>query len=491
MVTQWCYIGITGPALEYSVLRKDRSLSPYGGVAAFIARELNIIEVDLESSFSSLELLCFDVVISGSKLRFFVVYRPPYYDETANEYVTLLVKCLTQYAARHHVNIVVGDLNCPRINWTGNSSATDYVSNSIFSWAVNGGFTQCVNFATRGQNVLDLVLVDDDQIVNHISASPPVGLSDHCVVDFMLTVKHKCPPVTDCPTDVTQYYKWHSTDFVAFAQYLDCINWYNVICCNPNVLSSWSVFLSIIWEAADVCVTIYNNCSRKSKRKHYPRELHKLAVKKRKLWRKHRDNPLDLNALCRYRDCARQYNMACHNESTLAEERVIQANNLGVFYKYVNQRIRHRQSVAALIDADGLVITADEMKANMFNSYFASVSIVDDGTRPISLQTKPSIVLDTVVFDECNVLSAIRKLKPNLSSGPDGLPPLLFKHLQASIARPLALLFTQLLSVGVVPDTWKQAIIVPVFKKGPTSNVANYRPISLTCVASKLMEVHL
>ena len=46
----------------------------------------------------------------------------------------------------------------------------------------------------------------------------------------------------------------------------------------------------------------------------------------------------------------------------------------------------------------------------MFNSYIASVSIVDEGTRPISLQTKPSTVLDTDVFDECDVLSAIQKL---------------------------------------------------------------------------------
>ena len=42
----------------------------------------------------------------------------------------------------------------------------------------------------------------------------------------------------------------------------------------------------------------------------------------------------------------------------------------------------HRQSAAALIDADGLVVASDEMKANMFNNYFAAISIVDDGARP-------------------------------------------------------------------------------------------------------------
>ena len=172
----------------------------------------------------------------------------------------------------------------------------------------------------------------------------------------------------------------------------------------------------------------------------------------------------------------------------MAEEQVIQANNLGVFYKYINQRVRHRQSVPALMSNDGDIITSDALKASMFNKYFASVGIVDDGTQPIGLQTQPANVLDRVEFDERNVLLAIQKLKPNLSAGPDGLPPLLFKRLQTSLAKPLALLFTQLLSVGTVPDIWKQAVIVPVFKKGLTSAVSNYRPISLTCVASKIME---
>jgi len=49
-------------------------------------------------------------------------------------------------------------------------------------------------------------------------------------------------------------------------------------------------------------------------------------------------------------------------------------------------------------------------------------------------------------------------------------------------------MFTQLFSVGAVPGDWKNAIITPVFKKEPTGNVSNYRPISLTCVASKIME---
>ena len=52
------------------------------------------------------------------------------------------------------------------------------------------------------------------------------------------------------------------------------------------------------------------------------------------------------------------------------------------------------------------------------------------------------------------------------------LPPLLFKCCCDSLAQPLAIMFAQFLSVSYVPDDWKTAIIVLVYKKGPTTNVA-------------------
>ena len=38
------------------------------------------------------------------------------------------------------------------------------------------------------------------------------------------------------------------------------------------------------------------------------------------------------------------------------------------------------------------------------------------------------------------------------------------------------------------PDDWKNAIVMPLFKKEDSSLVFNYRPISLTCTLCKFME---
>ena len=77
---------------------------------------------------------------------------------------------------------------------------------------------------------------------------------------------------------------------------------------------------------------------------------------------------------------------------------------------------------------------------------------------------------ESIRFDDASVLAAIHKVEPNLSAGPDDLPPLLLQ-LRYSLARPLALLYNQLFSVSTVPSTWKQAIITAVFKKGAAGAV--------------------
>jgi len=71
-----------------------------------------------------------------------------------------------------------------------------------------------------------------------------------------------------------------------------------------------------------------------------------------------------------------------------------------------------------------------------------------------------------ITFADSETKTTIQKLKPNLSAGPDRLPPLLFEKLKYILARPLSSIFTQLLSVGCVPDDWTKAIIIPVHKKG-------------------------
>ena len=64
---------------------------------------------------------------------------------------------------------------------------------SLLSFVSQYGLSQFVHFATRGENTLDIVLSNDEQIVSSISSTPPLGHSDHNMVNFTLGLKSLLP----------------------------------------------------------------------------------------------------------------------------------------------------------------------------------------------------------------------------------------------------------------------------------------------------------
>ena len=101
-----------------------------------------------------------------------------------------------------------------------------------------------------------------------------------------------------------------------------------------------------------------------------------------------------------------------------------------MFCKYVNSHIAYRKPIGTLIDDSGNAVVSDQSKADMFNIYYSSTGITDNGYRyiPACDVVVVNSILETVRFTETDVIHDINKLKTNLSSGPHMLPPLLFKE---------------------------------------------------------------
>ncbi|MEJ1681918.1 hypothetical protein SMA88_24465, partial [Escherichia coli] len=74
-------------------------------------------------------------------------------------------------------------------------------------------------------------------------------------------------------------------------------------------------------------------------------------------------------------------------------------------------------------------------------------------------------------------MTEIDRLKQTKSPGPDEIFPRILKECKEVFSEPLNNIFRRSVNTGVVPEMWRQANVVPIFKKGDRTSPANYRPI--------------
>ena len=484
--------GLLDPECKYRIFRCDRDARRGGGVCVFVNREFNAVEVNVCDDYPDLELLCIDVIYCKAKCRLITVYRSTDHAQQSVAYTKQLVHCIEGLSCISWPCYITGDLNAPNIDWSNLVTLHSCADECIMNFAIDNGFTQMVSVATRNNNILDLVLTNEPNTLFHIQVDSPIGRSDHCCVNFTvafesgaLHVPSNANPSTDHLT--AKRYRWNDGDYEGIANYLSAFDWSHLFSVNLTVDSMWSAFSDVIYQAVDIFVPV---CKAPSKvKKRYPKTARKALARKRCLWRKLRAEPDNASLLQKYKESENHCHQILRDLELAKERRVVSSNNLGNFYKYVNNRLSCHTGVGVLRDNNGSLYATDDSKAELLNNYFSSVSTKDDGVLPEFDRLVPeNVEFSNVTFTPENVMKAIRKLKNNTSCGPDGLPPILFRKLASHLALPLSLLFNNSMSVGRIPDDWKKAIITPISKGGLASDVCNYRPISLTSVACKIME---
>ena len=125
----------------------------------------------------------------------------------------------------------------------------------------------------------------------------------------------------------------------------------------------------------------------------------------------------------------------------------------------------------------------------MFNSYFhsvftkSSIHLPDNG-----LLSLPPSCLSDIFIDDSDVFSTLHSLNLTKSMGIDNIGPKILKCSALALYQPLHHLFISCLSQHCIPNEWRIHLIVPIHKSGDKSSVKNYRPISLLCSISKVLE---
>jgi hypothetical protein len=97
-------------------------------------------------------------------------------------------------------------------------------------------------------------------------------------------------------------------------------------------------------------------------------------------------------------------------------------------------------------------------------------------------------MLHDIVITVELVLSKLLKLQVNKAPGVDGIVPEILLKSAHAICNPLTTIFNASFQSGYVPVDWRRANVTAIYKQGPRDSPSNYRPVSLTCIACKLME---
>ena len=148
---------------------------------------------------------------------------------------------------------------------------------------------------------------------------------------------------------------------------------------------------------------------------------------------------------------------------------------------------KDRTGTAPLKD-NGLLHSDAQSKANILNRQYQSVFSQEDIDNIPEPDVPDYPAMPEIYVSEEGVYKLLSDLNVNKASGPDLIPFKILKIAAQPLSRCLALLFNRSLASGTLPQDWCTANITPVFKKGERFKAANYRPVSLTCISSKLME---
>eukprot|EP00745_Piridium_sociabile_P040226 TRINITY_DN767_c0_g1_i3.p1 TRINITY_DN767_c0_g1~~TRINITY_DN767_c0_g1_i3.p1 ORF type:complete len:1045 (-),score=247.16 TRINITY_DN767_c0_g1_i3:182-3316(-) len=148
-------------------------------------------------------------------------------------------------------------------------------------------------------------------------------------------------------------------------------------------------------------------------------------------------------------------------------------------------------AMAPVRSTDGTLLTERSDIVQRWTDHFSQLlnrpsqidqqAIQDIPQRPVieSLDDPPTL-------DE--VTKAIKQLQPGKAPGPDGIPPELYKEGGKTLTAKLTELMQQFWTEGSVPQDFKDANIVHLYKnKGDRASCDNHRGISLLSIAGKIM----
>ena len=421
------------------------------------------------------------------------IYRSPSSNEEQNLALNNLIKEVVD--SKHSHKVIVGDFNYPQIDWknlrtnrTGDAQARRFLETILENY-----LHQHIEQPTRARgeenpNVLDLLFTNELNMVTEVNHMSPLGKSDHCILSIDI----------ECYTEINrlteEYYIYNKGKYDKMKQELQ-IDW-EIKLEHLDANGQWETIKNEIKRSMEKNIPKVRRTNtihiRKKQQSTLEENTIRLIKKKHRLWKRY----IETKDQSKYREyCKIRNNIKTQirNRKRQVEQMVARDSKEDPkkFWKYVKSKSKTKEKVTNLKykDENGNIktTTSDSEKANVLQDFFSTVYTTESGHIPTQPRRTVSGMED-FAFEVTNIKKILSDLNPSKSPGPDDLHPRVYKELADVLAIPLTMLYNKCVESGEIPLDWKTATVSAIFKKGKKADPENYRPVSLTCIACKVME---
>ena len=480
----WCNAMVSSDILNidgYNIdnnLRKDRTDTTNGaggGIIVYSKIGLNILESNLSSDFN--QFSAFNIIQeNGEDINIITTYRPPSTNAENTQKLCDIVEQMNMNA------ILIGDINLPGIKWQNNTS--DSKGRKFFETVINNNAVQLVDKPThKAGETLDLVITKNEEIVLDVEVIDNLSKSDHNMILVELTANNATKTTT-----TEKIYDWNRADMEKLRNEFKSTNW-NEIFMNKTATEMWTEFTTILNNIQEKYVPL--KLRRSNNRPSWMNQkLLRLIRKKKRLYKKFKKYPTQENENL-YNKCEKEVKYQTKVSKKKFEKNLAKSKNKSdkKFNSYVKSRTKTKSQIGPLKDNHNNITGNDQEMCEILNDYFVSVFTIEDSTDvPVANQEQYETEIDSITFTNNKVSKKIDRLKNGSAPGNDKISVFLLKSLKSEIANPLSLIYEKSLNTAEVPPGWKESNVTAIHKKGPKSNPANYRPVSLTSICCKLME---
>ena len=147
----------------------------------------------------------------------------------------------------------------------------------------------------------------------------------------------------------------------------------------------------MLQSAIDLYMPFYtvvrNGCSRgHAESRRYPHKIKVAVSRKNCLWHFFRREPCNQELRHKYKIAHKHCRKLIRDYEVSKERDVVDAENVGTFYNFVNNKMACKTGIGAFRDASQNLVTDDEQKANLLNDF--SRQFVLSMMATLSLWTK-------------------------------------------------------------------------------------------------------